>query len=92
MNIESLVSISSQLALYHINDGTFEVALKHCQLSGSTLSNVDMFLVINHQNVRRMISGMKDNSSLDEVTDDTFEQTAISFFQRLAALEQKYVS
>ena len=36
--------------------------------------------------------GLKDNASLDETSDDIFEQTADSFFHRLNTLEQKSVS
>ncbi|XP_074605773.1 transient receptor potential cation channel subfamily A member 1-like isoform X1 [Acropora palmata] len=38
---------------------------------------------------QKIISGLKDNASLDEVSDDIFEQTADSFFHRLNTLEQK---
>jgi len=40
-------------------------------------------------NVRRMLTGMKDNSSLDEVDDSSFEQTASAFWHRMTALEHK---
>ncbi|XP_067045027.1 transient receptor potential cation channel subfamily A member 1-like isoform X2 [Acropora muricata] len=38
---------------------------------------------------QKIISGLKDNASLDEASDDIFEQTADSFFHRLNTLEQK---
>lgn len=40
------------------------------------------------QQIRRMISGMKDNSSLDDEDQGCLEQTAAAMSNRIYALEQ----
>lgn len=40
------------------------------------------------QQIRRMISGMKDNSSLDDDDEGCLEQTAAAMSNRIYALEQ----
>lgn len=75
---------------------TFERRLPKCLLRRFHKSSITKypnkkrhFWSTSLMNIRRLISGMKDNSSLDEHDPDNCEEKTSAFFQRIGALEQK---